>query len=308
MSQSADPRRRPLPDVDAEQEVDFGRYWRLIAARWWVPVGLLVAGLVIGYLVSLGTSSDTYKATAQVYLGQPLAPGSATPLTTAPTTLGLVSNLVTSEATLRRVAAKAGLKVSRLRGHIETKPIVGITLGKIGTPAPLLDITATGSPPAKVAVAANELARIVVEQVSAFTDTKISTYNAHLVFDEQRLASVVKRLDFATRQLDELLSVQGVSGSEKLISSLNLNNLLTYLESRQASLERDRLDIRQQIAQANDIERGRILSPALAVKTAGPSSRTGAAIGGLIGLIIGIFAALLWEPVAGRLAARTNRA
>lgn len=306
MTTGADPRRRPLPDIDAEQEVDFGRYWRLIAARWWVPVGLLVAGLVIGYLVSLGTSSETYKATAQVYLGQPLAPGSATPLTTAPTTLGLVSNLVTSEATLRRVAGKAGLKVSRLRGHIETKPIVGITLGKIGTPAPLLDVTAKGSPPAKIAVAANELARIIVDQVSAFTDTKIETYKAHLAFDERRLAGVVSRLDVATKQVENLLNVQGLSGSERLISSLNLNNLLTYLESRQASLERDRLDIRQQIAQANDIERGRILSPALAVKTAGPSSRTGAAIGGLIGLIVGIFAALLWEPVAARLNARNR--
>ena len=70
---SSDPQRGPAADVDAEQEVDFGRYWRAIAARWWLPVGGLVAGLVIGYLVSLGTHSSTYKATAQVYLGQPLA-------------------------------------------------------------------------------------------------------------------------------------------------------------------------------------------------------------------------------------------
>ncbi|HKP18576.1 MAG TPA: hypothetical protein VJT84_08855 [Gaiellaceae bacterium] len=309
MTASADPQRRspPPPDVDAEQEVDFGRYWRLIAARWWVPVGLLVGGLVIGYLVSIGTRSDTYKATAQVYLGQPLAPGTATPLTTAPTALALVSHLVTSEATIRRVAAKAGLKVSRLRDHVETKPIVGITLGKIGTPAPLLDITVEGSPPAKIAVAANEMARLVVEQVSAITNTKIATFKANLAFTNTRLASVVKRLDVATRQLDQLLNVPGPTGSEKLISSLNLNNLLTYLESRQASLERNRIDIPQLIAQADYIEKGRILSPALAVRTAGPSSRTGAAIGGLIGLIVGIFAALLWEPVAARLNARNNK-
>jgi hypothetical protein len=150
------------------------------------------------------------------------------------------------------------------------------------------------------------MASIVVEQVSIFTDKKIKTFEAHLAFSERRLASVNKRLGVATRQVDELLSIPGLSGSERLISSLNLNNLLTYLESRQASLERNRLDVNQLIAQANDIERGRILSPALAVKTAGPSSRTGAAIGGLIGLIVGIFAALLWEPVAARLAARNR--
>src|SRR5512132_2024514 len=103
---SSDPQRGPAADVDAEQEVDFGRYWRAIAARWWLPVGGLIAGLVIGYLVALGTNSTTYNATAQVYLGQPLAVDAATPVSSAPTSLGLVSNLVTSEATVRAVAAR----------------------------------------------------------------------------------------------------------------------------------------------------------------------------------------------------------
>src|SRR6266516_6918837 len=115
---TTDPQRRSVPDLDAEQEVDFGRYWRTIADRWWLPVGLLIAGLVIGYLVSLGTNSTTYKATAQVYLGQPLAPAGAAPVSSAPTSLGLVSNLVTSEAVVRTVATRAGLKTGRLRGHI----------------------------------------------------------------------------------------------------------------------------------------------------------------------------------------------
>jgi capsular polysaccharide biosynthesis protein len=297
---TAHPQREPVPDLDAEQEVDFGKYWRLIAARWWLIVAGLVAGLIIGYLVALAGSTSTYKATAQVYLGEPLAPGSATPITSPPTTLGLISNLVDSEATARRVAAKVGLKASRLRGHITTKPIVGITLGKIGTPAPLLAITVDGSPPAKIAAAANELASIVIAQVSAFTLVKIQTLRDRLAFDSRRLASVVQRLGVATRQVQELLNVRGLNASEKLIASLNLNNLLTYLESRQASLERDQLDARQALSLANNIELASVTSPAVAAKAAGSSSRTGAAIGGLIGLILGIVAALLWDPLTAR--------
>jgi len=57
-------------DPEAEQEVDFGRYRRLLAARWWVPAGGLVLGAVIGYLVALG-GSQVFKATATLYLGQP---------------------------------------------------------------------------------------------------------------------------------------------------------------------------------------------------------------------------------------------
>src|SRR5436309_11227823 len=98
---TSDSQRPAMSDLDAEQEVDFGRYWRTIAARWWLPVGLLIAGLLIGYLVSLGTNSTTYKATAQVYLGQPLAPGGAAPVGSPPTSLGLVSTFVTTESTIK---------------------------------------------------------------------------------------------------------------------------------------------------------------------------------------------------------------
>ena len=54
---TTDTQRPPAVDPDAEQEVDFGRYWRSIAARWWLPVAGLVVGLVVGYLVALGTNS-----------------------------------------------------------------------------------------------------------------------------------------------------------------------------------------------------------------------------------------------------------
>ena len=301
-----EPQPAPVRDLDAEQEVDFGRYWRTIATHWWLPVVLLVAGLVIGYLVSLGTNSTTYEATAQVYLGQPLAPGAATQVTSAPTSLGLVSDLVTSEATVRRVAARVGLKPGRLRGHIGTKPIVGITAAKVGTPAPLLAITVTGSPPRKIAAAANRLAGVVVDSVSGYTDVKIQALKDQLAFDERELTSVVARIAQQSRQQSALLGQEGLSASEKLIASVNFNNVLIFLDQRRSSLERDRLDVRQQLSLANEVERGRITASAVATKTAGPSSRTGAAVGGLIGLIIGILAALLWDPVTARVRARTE--
>ena len=57
-------------DPEAEQEVDFGRYVRLVAARWWLVVAGLILGAVIGYAVSLG-GGQRYQATATLYLGQP---------------------------------------------------------------------------------------------------------------------------------------------------------------------------------------------------------------------------------------------
>ena len=65
-------------DPEAEQEVDFARYGRMLARRWWLVAVGVVAGAVIGYLVSLG-GTKLYSATATIYLGQPYNAGGSTP-------------------------------------------------------------------------------------------------------------------------------------------------------------------------------------------------------------------------------------
>src|SRR5919199_1484599 len=65
-------RERPLPDIDAEEELELGRYWNALLARWWLPLAGLIAGIVLGYLLSLG-GKQVYEAKATIYLGQPLS-------------------------------------------------------------------------------------------------------------------------------------------------------------------------------------------------------------------------------------------
>src|SRR5260370_21865314 len=60
---------RPF-DPEAEQEIDFGRYVRLIATRWWLVAAGLLLGAGIGYAVSLG-GSQRWQAAATLNLGQP---------------------------------------------------------------------------------------------------------------------------------------------------------------------------------------------------------------------------------------------
>ena len=52
----------------AEQEVDLGRYWSAIVARWWLPLLGLVVGVIVGYLISLG-GKQVWNASSTVYLG-----------------------------------------------------------------------------------------------------------------------------------------------------------------------------------------------------------------------------------------------
>jgi hypothetical protein len=81
-------------DPEAEQEVDFAHYVRLLGTRWWLLAAGLVVGAVIGYLISL-SGNQVYKATATVYLGQPYTPTGGAPVQnpqTNPSAVGQVIN------------------------------------------------------------------------------------------------------------------------------------------------------------------------------------------------------------------------
>lgn len=292
--------RAAAPELDVEQEIDLGRYWDALVARWWLPAVGIVAGAIIGYLVTL-SSSTSYKATAQVYLGTPLAVGGAAQVTSAPTNLGLVSNLVTAESSLKAAAARAGLKVGRLRGHVTTKALTGITGAKLGTPAPLLSITVSGSPPAKIARAANALADIVIKRVSPYATAKIEALSEQLKYDNDQLQAIRDRLNTARQAQNQILTDKSINITDKLVSLGNLNSVITLALQQLNTLSQDRFEVRQELALAKDVEASSLISPAAAVATAGPSKRTSAVVGALIGLVVGLLAAVLWDPVTARL-------
>src|SRR5437867_12693639 len=95
---------RPVPDLDAEAEVDLGRYGHRLLERWWLLLVGLVAGAVVGYLLTLG-GTQFYRAQAVVYMGQPLGAGQA-PLQSLNTNPSTARAIITSESVIRRVAAK----------------------------------------------------------------------------------------------------------------------------------------------------------------------------------------------------------
>src|SRR5919199_3608065 len=111
------------PELDAEQEVDLGRYARAVALRWWLPLAGLIAGAAIGYLISLG-ASQVWKANATVYLGQPYsAVGGGTAIQGKQTNPAAVSTIVHSEEAVDRAAHDAGTSPSALRGKVSTKSV-----------------------------------------------------------------------------------------------------------------------------------------------------------------------------------------
>jgi hypothetical protein len=293
---TTDKRERPR-DLEAEQEIDLGRIWRSTLARWWLPVLGLVVGAIIGLLVAVGGGKQ-WKATSEVYVGQPLGPGQASQITSVSTVLGLASYLIASEATIRQAAAKAGLKPAQLRRNVSSRPILGITGSKLGTAAPLLAITVTGGSRAKIAKGANALADAVVAKLSPNAVQKLTSLKLQAARDKQRLAQTTRQLQSALSGQQGVYKDTSLSPTDKLVAIINFNGVINAASAQQNNLQLDLTQTEQEIATLVNVEMPAVVSPAIAVNTGGPSRRSGVLIGALIGLVIGLLAAILWDPVA----------
>jgi hypothetical protein len=275
------------PDLDAERDVDLSRHWGSITRHWWLPLGGLAVGIIVGYLISLG-GAQVYKAKAVVYLGQPLSQGGVQVQSQA-TNPSTVKEIVTAESTIRRVARDSGLRPDQLRGRISTQAVAG-NISRLGQ-NPLVAILVTGHARRPVARAANDLARAVVfsDALASYSKTKIQ--NLQQQVDQEKIALATLNRNLKAQQ-SALGNGSNLSTSERLIALGQLNGLQQQLLTTTDQLTTNQ----QQLALAKDVEAPQITTLAAATKTTARSRRNTVLVAGLIGLILGIIAALVYEP------------
>jgi hypothetical protein len=266
------------PDLDAEQEVDLGRYARAVLVRWWLPIAGLVAGAIIGYLISLG-GSQVWKASATVYLGQPYSVIGGTLLQGPQTNPATVGAIVHSEEAVDIAAHAAGMSASKLRGTISTKSISTGTSSSVGTTRtaanPLVQISVR-SPRARYArVAANSLANQVVHKLAPFTNDKIAQL-------KKRIANDQAAIDAARAQAR-------TGGQVGALLSLQLYPIV-----------QDQITAQGLLTQAQQIERPAVLTRGAPVRVTARSRRNDVVVAAFLGLLVGLIAALVWEPVVAR--------
>jgi hypothetical protein len=289
-------RDRDLPELDAERDVDLRRHWDTITTHWWLPVAGLVAGIIVGYLISLG-GAQVYRAKATVYLGQPLSQGGVQVQSQA-TNPSTVRQIVTAESTIQAVAKKVGMRPGQLRGHISTQAVTG-NISRLGQ-NPLVAINVTGHERRKVARAANNLAATVVSSraLAGYAKTKIQ--NLQLLVDQEKTALAALSRNLKAQQ-DALGKASGLSTAEQLIALGQLNGLL-----QQQLTTTDQLTTnQQQLALARDVEAPQITTFAAATKTTARSRRNTVIVAALIGLLLGIVAALVYEPATRAVRSRS---
>ena len=290
-------RPTPVPDLDAEREVDLRSVWERISARWWLPLAGLLLGLVVGFLLALG-GGTVYRAEALLFLGQPFTPqggGQIQSLATNPRTVG---EIIRSESALRAAARESGLTVSQLRGNVASTPIT--TAGQSRLQTPLVEVSVKGNAPAKVAAAANALAERVVERVSLYVEDKVQVLEDQIANDNRELEQINTRISRATQQQTEILENEELSASERLLLLTNINSTIGFAEQRRGTVQTDLLQARQLLSLAERVEMSRVVEPAVAAKSTARSGRNAALVGGLIGLLLGCVAALMADSFLAR--------
>jgi hypothetical protein len=288
---------RTAPELEDEQEVDLSSAWQRLKARWWLPVGGLLAGAVLGLALALSGGS-VWRAETIVYLGQPFAPlggGQIQSLATNPRTVG---EIIRSESVLRDISKATGIPVSKLRSSISTRELVAA--GQVRGINPLIEIAVKGSGPVRVEHAADELAERVVERVSLYVTEKTALLKQQVSVSGGQLAAVEARIARAQTQQDQLLGNQSLPPVERLLLSQNLNAVITTADARRTSLQDDLFEARQLLNLAESVESSRVVEPAAASKTTARSSRTSLLVGAVIGFLLGAIAALAAEPIAAR--------
>jgi hypothetical protein len=289
-------RERELPELDAERDVDLRRHWDTITTHWWLPVVGFVGGIIVGYLVSLG-GAQVYKAKSVVYLGQPLSQGGVQVQSQA-TNPSTVRQIVTGEATIRDVANKVGLRPGQLRGHVSTQAVTG-NISRLGQ-NPLVAINVTGHERRKVARAANNLAFTVVNSPALAGYAKTKIQSLQLLVDQEKTALALLSRNLKAQQA-ALGNASGLSTAEQLIALGQLNGL-----TQQQLVTTDQLTTNQQLlALAKDVEAPKITTFAAATKTTARSRRNTVIVAALIGLLLGIIAALLYEPASRAVRSRS---
>ncbi|HKC77929.1 MAG TPA: Wzz/FepE/Etk N-terminal domain-containing protein [Gaiellaceae bacterium] len=275
-------------DPEAEQEVDFAKYVRLLAVRWWLIAAGVVAGAVIGYLVSLG-GNQVYTASATVYLGQPYTPTGGALVQNLQTNPSAVATAVQSAAVQNEVANRCHAKPGAFAKGISTQAIATGSSATKGTAAqvnPLVKVSVQAKKGKVAACAANQLAEEVVsaKHLGSYAAQKIVNLERSIALDNGDIKTI-----------ETAIANAGISSTDKLV-------LTTLLRSDQI----DKNTNSQLLLLAQGVERPSVYTRAAAHKTTARSRRNTVVIAALIGLILGALAALLWDSVVPRLAPRNG--
>ena len=292
---------------DDSTTIDVGSWFLTLLHNWWVIVGLIVIGVVVGAVVTMAQPKQ-YTATASVYIGQTTdANGNAM--------AGLNSNakaatqLLTSQVILEEAAARSGVDISTSLLRKETTVETPSSTVKTSTSVVnIVVINVTDTKKVRAAAAANALAAVLLEHLDTGTNEKIAILETQLAAGKKQAAEATAR-SVASQRAIAAIANSGMSQAQKATASAPYIAVVQAAATEVSDLTLSNQKTALLLLTAKQVEQPRILHDAAVPDSpSGPTMSLNVAIGALAGLVIGIIVAFARKGLADRRASRATAA
>ena len=278
--------------TDDATTIDVGSWFATLLRNWWVILGLVVLGAVVGGVVTLASPKE-YSATSSVYIGQ-TTDANGNPMAGLNSNSKAATQLLASQEVLNEAAKRTGMKVSASRLRKETTVVTPSSTVKTSTSVVnIVVITVTDTNKLRATAAANALAGVLVERISPGVTGKVALLQAQLDTGQKALTAATARAALAQSALAAIARGSG-SAAEKAAASAPYVAIVQAAATEQEAWQSANQKTELMLFTAKQVEQPRILHEAAVPDSpSGPSLTLNVAAGALAGFVIGIVVAFV---------------
>jgi len=300
MSPDSDAPPAPAPSSDPGTSIDVGGWFSTLLHNWWVILGLLVLGAVVGGAVTLASPKE-YSATSSVYIGQ-TTDANGNPMAGLNSNSKAATQLLTSQVVLDEAAQKltdSGMKVSAGRLRKETTVVTPSSTVKTSTSVVnIVVITVTDTDKLRATAAANALAEVLVARISPGVSGKIVLLEAQLAQGKKAMTASQARSAEAQKALLEIARGSGSTG-EKAAAAAPYVAVVQAAATEQEALSSANQKTELLLYTAQQVEEPRVLHQARPPDSpSGPTLSLNVAAGALAGFVVGVIVAFVRRRLA----------
>lgn len=276
-----------------EQEINLRDYLERVVTRWWIVAICIALGIIASFALSSTENKKLTRGATLIYLGQPVSPNGSlvpNPLSSNP----LFANALARQAAYQQPAArKAGLQPDALAGRVSVE-LISTAVGIKGIAVPLVQVIVQGPfTAAESAAASNAMAQAIVSEANRYTDAK----KVEVIATRDRLRTRLDQLALSGQETQQRIAAinddASLSPAERSAFTTPLIAMLQYDSNTEALLMEQLPDLETKVDYIENIEAGRVITPARGSKVAPTSKQFSLLIAVILGLLVGVLAAVL---------------
>jgi succinoglycan biosynthesis transport protein ExoP len=279
--------------------IDVGSWFSTLLRNWWIILGLVVLGGVVGAVVTMASPKE-YSATSTVYIGQ-TTDANGNPMAGLNSNSKAATQLLASQAVLNEAATRSEVEITAKRLRKETTVVTPSSTVKTSTSVVnIVVITVTDSNKLRATAGANALAEVLVDRISPGVSGKIALLEAQLAQGQKQLTAANARVVAAQAAL-MAIAKGGGSAAEKAAASAPYVAVVQAAATEQEALASSNQKTELMLFTAKQVEQPRILHEAVPPDSpSGPSMSLNVAAGVLVGFVVGIIVAFVRRRLAER--------